>query len=156
MWADSAVDQQLQQIRAQHVPVVVVILLAFITANHEAADSLVGQQCLIDREVGEILFDRDPLLRVERLTRLDRIERGRWIVGSSANGSGGSPGGKWSRTLLEYAVRRFARQLTWGMSQHISGRSASKRADRMGALLPRCAPIAYRDVSDGYLAWRRE
>ncbi|CPU31903.1 Uncharacterised protein [Mycobacteroides abscessus] len=59
----------------------VVILLAFITANHEAADSLVGQQCLIDREVGEILFDRDPLLRVERLTRLDSIERGRWIVG---------------------------------------------------------------------------
>ena len=40
---DGAVDQQLQQVRPQHVPVVVVILLALVTAHDEAANSLVRQ-----------------------------------------------------------------------------------------------------------------
>lgn len=59
----------------------IVVLLAFVTANNQPANSLMGEQRLVDREVGEILLDRDPFLRIERLTRLDRVECGRRIMG---------------------------------------------------------------------------
>ena len=80
MRADRAVDQQLQQVRAQHVPVVIVVLLAFVAAHHQTANSLVRQQCLVDRQIGEIGFDGDALLRVQRLARLERVERRRRIA----------------------------------------------------------------------------
>jgi len=43
-----SVDQKLKQVGAQHVPVVVAILVAIIAADHQAADSPVGKQCLVD------------------------------------------------------------------------------------------------------------
>ena len=80
MRADGAVDQQLQQVGAQHVPVVVVVLLAFVAAHHQAANSLVRQQCFVDGQIGEIGLDRGALLRIQRLARLDRVQRRRRVA----------------------------------------------------------------------------
>ena len=79
-------DEELQQVRAQHVPVVVVVLVAVLTADDETADPTRGQQCLVDGEVRKVLFDRQPLRGVQRLTRLDRVQRGRRVVGISGEG----------------------------------------------------------------------
>jgi hypothetical protein len=60
------------------------VLLAFVAADHQAANALVGQQSLIDREIGQVGLDSDALLRVQWLAGLDRVERsGRitWVVG---------------------------------------------------------------------------
>jgi IMP dehydrogenase len=78
---DGPVDQQLQQIRAQHVPIVVVILLAFVAADDETANSFVGQQGLVDGQVRKIRLDGGPLLRIEWLTRFQGVERRRRIAG---------------------------------------------------------------------------
>ena len=80
MGAHGAVDQQLQQVGAQHIPVVVVVLLAFVAGHHQAANSFVRQQCLVNRQVGEIGLDRGPLLRVQRLAGLDFVERRRRVT----------------------------------------------------------------------------
>ena len=80
MRADRAVDQQLQQVGAQHVPVVVMVLLAFVAAHDQAANSLVRQQCLVNREIGQIGLDRGPLLRVQRLPGLQGVERSRGVA----------------------------------------------------------------------------
>lgn len=40
-----------------------------------------GQQRFVDREVGEILLDRKALMRIQRLPRLDGIERGGRVGG---------------------------------------------------------------------------
>ncbi len=79
-----AVDQQLQQVRAQHVPVVVVVLLTLVATHHQSANTFVRQQCLVNRQVGQVGLDRHPLLGVKRLTGLHVIQRRRrvaWIVG---------------------------------------------------------------------------
>ena len=80
MRTHSAVDQQLQQVGAQHVPIVVVVLLAFVAAHHQTANSLVRQQRFVHRQVGEIGLDSGPLLRVQRLARLDCIKRRRGVA----------------------------------------------------------------------------
>ena len=72
--------EQLQQVGAQHVPVVIVVLLALVAADHEAANSLVRQQCFVDGEVCQIGFDSGAFLRVQRLPRLQGIERRRRIA----------------------------------------------------------------------------
>lgn len=45
-----------------------------------------GQQGFVDGEVGEIFLDREALMRIQRLTGLDRIERGRRVGGVSGEG----------------------------------------------------------------------
>src|SRR5882757_7583769 len=80
MRTHSTVDQQLQQVGAQHVPIVVVVLLAFVAAHHQAADSLVSQQRLVYRKVCEIGLDRGPLLWVQRLARLEGIKSRRGVA----------------------------------------------------------------------------
>jgi len=77
---DRAVGQQLQQVGAQHVPVVVVILLAFVAGDHQAADPSVREQCLVDGQIGKIGLHRHPLLRVQRLRGLDVVEQRRGIA----------------------------------------------------------------------------
>jgi hypothetical protein len=57
-----------------------VILLAFVAAHHETANSLVRQQRLVYREVGEIGLDRSSFLRVQRLAGLECIERRRRVA----------------------------------------------------------------------------
>jgi hypothetical protein len=74
MGAHGAVDQQLQQIGPQHVPVVIVVLLALVTAHHQTANSLVRQQCFIDCKVGEVGLDRGAFLRVQRLAGFQSVE----------------------------------------------------------------------------------
>ena len=103
MRADSAVYQQLQEVGAQHVPVVIVVLLTFVATHHKSANSPVRQQSFINSQIGQVGLDCDPLLLIQRLTWLDGVQRRRRVTGSSANGSGGKPGGRWSRTSLAYA-----------------------------------------------------
>jgi hypothetical protein len=56
------------------------VLLAFVTAHLETANSLVRQQRFVHRQIGEIGFDRGPLLRVQRLARLECIKRRRRVA----------------------------------------------------------------------------
>ncbi|MDF2894858.1 MAG: hypothetical protein K0Q46_1644 [Rhodococcus erythropolis] len=82
--ADGSVHEELQQVCAQHVPVVVVILLAVLAAHYETADAAVSEERLVDGEVSEILLDRLAFVGVEWLARLDGIEsRGgvSWVAG---------------------------------------------------------------------------
>jgi len=81
MRAHGAVDQQLQQVGTQHVPVVIVVLLALVAADHQAANTLGRQQSLVNSQVGKVGFDRHPLLRIQRLAGLDSIQRRRWVTG---------------------------------------------------------------------------
>lgn len=78
MRPNRAVDEELKQVCPQHVPVVVVVLLAVLAAHHEAADATMSEESLVYGEVSEIFLDCLPFLGVEWLTRLDGIEcRGR-------------------------------------------------------------------------------
>ena len=104
MRAHGAVDQELKQVGPQHIPVVVVVFLAFVAAHHQAADSPAGQQGFVDGQIGQVGLDRDTFLRVQRLAGLECVKLRRRVMGSSANGSGGRPGGKWSRTPPHYAA----------------------------------------------------
>ena len=76
-----AVDQKLQQVGAQHVPVVVVIFLAVVADHDEAANSPVGEQRLVDGEIGEILLDREPFALVQGDAGLHRIQHRSRITG---------------------------------------------------------------------------
>ncbi len=67
--------EELQQVGAQHVPVVVVVLLALVAADDEPANALVRQEGLVHGQIGQIRFDGYAFLRIQRLSRLDRIER---------------------------------------------------------------------------------
>lgn len=80
MWPYCAVDQKLKQVGAQHIPVVVVILVAVVTAHHQAADSPVGQQCFVDREIGQIGFHSCALVRVQGLAGLQSLQRSRRVT----------------------------------------------------------------------------
>jgi hypothetical protein len=75
-----AVDQQLQQIGPQHVPVVIVVLLAFITADHKSANSLVRQQRFVYRQIGQVGLHRGALLRVKWLPGFEGVERSRGVA----------------------------------------------------------------------------
>lgn len=75
MRTNGAIDQQLKQVCPQHVPVVVVLLLAVLAGNHEAAHPTVDKQCLVDGKVGKVLFDRVAFLGVQGLTGLQGVER---------------------------------------------------------------------------------
>lgn len=88
MWADGAVDQQLQQVRTQHVPVVIVVLLALVAAHNEAANPLVRQQRLVDRKIGQVSLDRQPLLLIQRLARFNVFQRCRRVTGVVGEGVG--------------------------------------------------------------------
>jgi hypothetical protein len=57
-----------------------VVLLALVAAHHEAANSLVRQERLVHREVGEISLDRGSLLGIQWLARLERIKRRRGVA----------------------------------------------------------------------------
>lgn len=81
MRAHGAVDEELQQVRAQHVPVVIVILFAVVAADDESADPAMAEQRLVHSEVGEILFDCQSLVWIERLAGLQFVERSRGIGG---------------------------------------------------------------------------
>lgn len=83
MRAHGAVDEQLQQIRTQHVPVVVVVLLAVFAAHDESTDTAVAEECLVDSEVRQVFFYGQPFLGIERLAGLDCIEGGRRVGGVS-------------------------------------------------------------------------
>ena len=52
-----------------------------IRDSHQAANSLVRQQCFIYREVGQIRLDSGALLGIEWLPRLDRVEGRRRVAG---------------------------------------------------------------------------
>lgn len=80
MRAHRAVDEELKQVGAQHVPVVVMVLVAVIAAHHQAADALACQQRLVDGEVSEVGFDGGAFLRVQRLARLQSVQRRRRIT----------------------------------------------------------------------------
>ena len=80
MRAHGAVDQKLKKIGAQHIPVVVVVGVALVAADHEATDAALGQECLVYREVGQVGFDGGALLGIKGLTGLKRIEGGRRIA----------------------------------------------------------------------------
>ncbi|BBZ79765.1 hypothetical protein MANY_51020 [Mycolicibacterium anyangense] len=58
----------------------VVVLLAFVAADHQSADALVGEQGLIHRQVGQISFHRSTFLGVQGLAGLQCIERRRGIA----------------------------------------------------------------------------
>lgn len=76
-----ALDEELKQVGAQHVPVVVVVLLAVFADHHQTPHTVRCQQCLIDREIGQILFDRHPFGGIERRARLEGIQRRRRVAG---------------------------------------------------------------------------
>jgi hypothetical protein len=60
------------------------VLLTFIAAHHQAANTLVRQQSFVYRKVGEVGFDRHLLLGIQWLARLDGVQRRRriaWVVG---------------------------------------------------------------------------
>ncbi|GAB4604925.1 hypothetical protein MAHJHV58_47240 [Mycobacterium avium subsp. hominissuis] len=59
----------------------VVILLALVAAHHESANTLVRQQRLVHGQIGEVGLDGHPLLLIQRLSRLDGIQRRRRITG---------------------------------------------------------------------------
>ncbi|GAA3726815.1 hypothetical protein GCM10022238_46790 [Gordonia hankookensis] len=59
----------------------IVVLVAVVAHHDESADPPLGQQCLIDREVGQILLDRHPLVLIERDAGLHRVERRGRIAG---------------------------------------------------------------------------
>ncbi len=80
MGADGAVDEELDQVRAEHVPVVVVVLVAVITHDDEAPDAAVGEQRLVDGEVGQVFFDRQPLVLVQRDARLHAVQCGSGVA----------------------------------------------------------------------------
>lgn len=86
MGTNSAVDQELEKVGSQHVPVVVVILLAVLAADHESANTAVSEECLVHREIGEVFLDGEPLLGVQRLAGLDCIEGGRGVGGVTGEG----------------------------------------------------------------------
>jgi hypothetical protein len=93
-----------------------VVLLAFVAADHQTANSLVRQQRLVHRQVGEIGFDRGPLLRIQRLARLERIKRRRGIA----------------RVIGE----RIGRQTRWQVITHASTlRSGTGIAPAVGKLV---------------------
>ena len=81
MRADSAVYQQLQEVGAQHVPVVIVVLLTFVATHHKSANSPVRQQSFINSQIGQVGLDCDPLLLIQRLTWLDGVQRRRRVTG---------------------------------------------------------------------------
>src|SRR6516225_11409343 len=78
MRTHGAIDQQLQQVRAQHVPVVIVVLLALVAAHHQSTNPFVRQQGFV---IGEIGVDRHALLLIQGLAWLDGIQRRRRVAG---------------------------------------------------------------------------
>ena len=99
----AAVGQKLKKVGAQHIPVVVVVLVAVVAAHHQTADALVRQQGLIDREVGQVRFDSGTFLGIQRLAGLKRIQSSRGIMRVVGERVRGRPGGRWSRTPSHYA-----------------------------------------------------
>lgn len=81
MRADGAVDKQLQQIGTQHVPVVIVVLLALVAAHYKSTNSLVRQQSFVYGQIGQVGLDGHPLLLIEGLARLDCLQCGRRVTG---------------------------------------------------------------------------
>jgi len=84
--ADGSVHEQLQQVCAQHVPVVVVILLAVLAAHDETADASVSEESLVHGKVRQIFLYGEPLLRIEWLAGFDRVEGGRGVGGVTGEG----------------------------------------------------------------------
>src|ERR1700730_347052 len=78
----------------------VVVLLAFVAAHHQTANSLVRQQRLVHCQVCEISLDRGPLLQVQRLPWLDGVEGRRGVA----------------RVIGE----RIRRQTRWEVITHVS------------------------------------
>lgn len=76
-----SVDQKLKQVGAQHVPVVVVVLVALIAADHQTAEPPVGEQCFVDREIGQIGLHRGAFLRVQWLAGFQSVQRRRRVTG---------------------------------------------------------------------------
>jgi len=77
---DSAIDEKLKKVGAQHIPVVIMVLLTLVAAHHQTANPAMGQQRLVDREVCEVGLDRRALLRIQRLTGLQSVEGSRRIT----------------------------------------------------------------------------
>ncbi len=88
MRAHGAVDQELEEVGTEHVPIVVVILLAVFAADDETADPTMRQQRLVHGEVGQIFLHGETLVGVEWLARFDRIESCGRVGGSPAKGPG--------------------------------------------------------------------
>ena len=80
MRTDRAVNKKLKKVGAQHIPVVIVVGVAFVAAHHKAADAAMGQQCLVHRQVGQIGFDRGALLGIQRLAGLQRVQSRRRVT----------------------------------------------------------------------------
>jgi hypothetical protein len=81
MRADGAVDEQLQQICTQHVPVVVVVLLALVAAHDKPANPLVRQQGFVNGQVGQVGLHRHSLLLIQGLSRLNGVQCRRRVAG---------------------------------------------------------------------------
>lgn len=105
--ADGAVDEELQQVGSEHVPVVVVVLLAVFAADDEAADASVGEQGFVDGEVGQVFFHGESLMGIEWLARFDRVEGCGRVGGVAGEGVRGQTG----RQLITHSttVRRWCR-----------------------------------------------
>lgn len=57
------------------------VFLAVVADDDEPTNPTMCQQCLIDGEVGQILFDREPLTLIQGDARLHRIQHGSRIAG---------------------------------------------------------------------------
>ena len=79
-------DEQLEKIGSEHVPVVVVILLAVLAAHDETADASVSEESLVHGKVRQIFLYGEPLLRIEWLAGFDRVEGGRGVGGVTGEG----------------------------------------------------------------------
>lgn len=86
MRAHGAIDQELEKIGTEHVPIVIMILLAVFAADDESADPAMRQQRLVHGEVGQILFHGETLMGIEWLTRFDGIESCRRVGGVAGEG----------------------------------------------------------------------
>jgi hypothetical protein len=60
---------------------VIVILVAVLAHDDQAADPTMGQQRFVDRQIGEILLDGDALVLVERDAGFHRVESRRRVAG---------------------------------------------------------------------------
>ena len=139
--ADGAVDQQLQQVGPQHVPVVIVVLLTLVAAHHESANSLVRQQGLVNRQVGQVGLDRHSLLLIQGLSRLDGVQRRRRVAGVVGERVGrqtrrevvAHASSLRKRAVITPAGRSRAGSVAFGPAARPSKRvSMVDRADRMG------------------------
>ncbi|BCN50238.1 hypothetical protein RE9416_35390 [Prescottella equi] len=109
----------------------VVVLLAIVAAHHESADAAVAQECFVHREIREIFLHCETLVGIERLTRLDRVERSGRVGGVTSEGVRGKAG----RQLIAHntTVRRSARSALADHARCVAERPCAARSEPISA-----------------------